>query len=403
MHPDISPDSPAGNDTGSSCCDRETMAETGWHALSDSQVYSLLASSSSGLSADEVRVRQQIFGSNTLPSQKPPVLWEVILRQFKSPLIYILLIAAIISFGIGEFTDGLFIFAVITVNAIIGAFQEWKAEKNAQALQALLRIMAHVRRDQYSITVDAGEIVPGDIVLLSEGDRIPADIRILQESSLKVDESLLSGESLPVEKTAAALPEKTPFMSRWNMAYAGSTVVSGKAEGIVTATGLLTEVGKIAKSVVATESVKPPLVIRMEMFSKRIGILVVAACTIMAVIAISQGMPSIDVFFIAVALAVSAIPEGLPVAITVALSIGVSRMAARNVIVRKLTAVEALGSCTCIASDKTGTLTVNAQTLHLVALPDGHSYTLTGEGYCGDGEVELPEGSVFRILTVSIF
>ncbi len=161
------------------------------------------------------------------------------------------------------------------------------------------------------ITVDAGEIVPGDAILLSEGDRVPADIRILYESSLKVDESLLSGESLPIEKSAAILPKKTPFMSRGNMTYAGSTVVSGKAMGIVTATGLITEVGKIARSVVATESVKPPLVVRMETFSKRIGILVIAACGILAVVAILRGMPAIDVFFIAVALAVSAIPVGI--------------------------------------------------------------------------------------------
>jgi magnesium-transporting ATPase (P-type) len=297
------------------------------------------------------------------------------------------MIAALISFGIGEFTDGGFILAVITVNTIIGTLQEWKAEKSAQSLQALLRIMAHVRRDRHGITVDAGEIVPGDIILLNEGDRVPADIRLLHESSLKVDESLLSGESLPLEKTSVVLPETIPFMSRGNMAYAGSTVVSGKAEGVVIATGLLTEVGKIARSVVATESVKPPLVIRMETFSQRIGILVLAACSVLAVIAITRGMPAIEVFFIAVALAVSAIPEGLPVAITVALSIGVSRMASRNVIVRKLTAVEALGSCTCIASDKTGTLTVNAQTLQRVELPDGRSYTLTGEGYNSEGEV----------------
>jgi len=384
--------SPAGNITGLPCCDRQTVTETAWHALPEENVYSLLASSPSGLTSREAYVRSDTFGSNTLPAMKPVALWEVILRQFKSPLIYILLIAAIISFGIGEFTDGLFILAVISVNAIIGTVQEWNAEKSAQALQALLKIRAHVRRDMHITTVDAGEIVPGDVILLSEGDRVPADIRILHEFSFKVDESFLSGESLPAEKSAVVLPENTPFMSRGNMAYAGSTAVSGKATGVVTTTGLLTEVGKIARSVVATESVKPPLVIRMETFSKRIGILVIAACSILAVVAILRGMPSIDVFFIAVALAVSAIPEGLPVAITVALSIGVSRMAARNVIVRKLTAVEALGSCTCIASDKTGTLTVNAQTLQLVALPDGLSCTLTGEGYCGDGEVGLLHG-----------
>ena len=392
MNLDETPVSRIINIPGLSCCDRQTLTGTAWHALPEEQVYSLLASSPSGLAAEEVQIRTGKFGSNTLPTQKPVALWEVILRQFKSPLIYILMIAAFISFVIGEFTDGAFILAVITVNAIIGTLQEWKAEKSAQSLQALLRIMAHVRRDRHGITVDAGEIVPGDVILLSEGDRVPADIRILHESSLKVDESLLSGESFPVEKSAAVIPEKTPFMSRGNMAYAGSTVVSGKAEGVVIATGLLTEVGKIAKSVVATESVKPPLVIRMETFSQKIGILVLAACSVMAIIAIAQGMPTVDVFFIAVALAVSAIPEGLPVAITVALSIGVSRMAARNVIVRKLTAVEALGSCTCIASDKTGTLTVNAQTLKRIELPDGRSYSLTGEGYRGEGEVALVDG-----------
>ena len=389
MNTDGATESPEGNVPGISCCDRQTLTETAWHALFEEQVYSLLASSPSGLAAGEVRERMGQFGSNTLPDKKPVAVWEVIFRQFKSPLIYILMIAAFISFGIGEFTDGLFILAVIMVNAIIGTLQEWKAEKNAQALQALLRIFARVRRDRHGVTVDAGEIVPGDVILISEGDRIPADIRLLRQSSLKVDESLLSGESLPLEKDADVLPETTPFMSRGNMVYAGSTVISGKAEGVVTATGLLTEVGKIAQSVVSTESVKPPLVIRMETFSKRIGILVVAACSVLAVVAISRGIPTIDVFFIAVALAVSAIPEGLPVAITVALSIGVSRMAARNVIVRKLTAVEALGSCTCIASDKTGTLTVNAQTLRRVELPDGHSYTLTGEGYCGEGGIAL--------------
>ncbi len=389
MNPDDATESFKGNVPGIPCCDRQTLTETAWHALPEEQVYSLLASSPSGLAAGEVRERMGKFGSNTLPDKKPVAVWEVIFRQFKSPLIYILMIAAFISFGIGEFTDGLFILAVIMVNAIIGTLQEWKAEKNAQALQALLRIFARVRRDRHGVTVDAGEIVPGDVILISEGDRIPADIRLLRQSSLKVDESLLSGESLPLEKDADVLPETTPFMSRGNMVYAGSTVISGKAEGVVTATGLLTEVGKIAQSVVSTESVKPPLVIRMETFSKRIGILVVAACSVLAVVAISRGIPTIDVFFIAVALAVSAIPEGLPVAITVALSIGVSRMAARNVIVRKLTAVEALGSCTCIASDKTGTLTVNAQTLRRVELPDGHSYTLTGEGYCGEGGIAL--------------
>ncbi|WAC04374.1 MAG: HAD-IC family P-type ATPase [Methanoregula sp.] len=387
MNPDKNRASPPGNSPGTACCNIQVLKDTAWHALNADEIYALLASSPQGLDTHEVRARNQKYGSNTLPSKKPPAPWEVVLRQFKSPLIYILLVAALISFGIGEITDGTFILAVICVNAIIGTIQEWKAEKSAHALQALLHITAIVHRDGHPITIDAADLVPGDVVLLSEGNRVPADIRLLHEYSLKVDESLLSGESLPVEKDTVTIPEETPFMARWNMAYAGSTVVSGRGEGVVTATGLLTEVGKIARSVVLTDPVKPPLLIRMEKFSQRIGFFVIAAGILIAVIALSRGMPSIEVFFIVVALAVSAIPEGLPVSITVALSLGVSRMAARNVIVRKLTAVEALGSCTYIASDKTGTLTVNAQTLRLVEFPDGHPFTITGEGYDGDGEV----------------
>lgn len=394
MDPDDVYKPPVGYVPVSSCCDRRVLKEAAWHALAEERIYSLLASSHDGLSGGEVLARVQTFGSNTLPSKRPVALYEVVLRQFRSPLIYILLLAAVISFGIGEITDGFFILAVITVNAIIGTMQEWKAEKSAESLQALLRIMARVRRHRHVVTTDAGGIVPGDIVLLAEGDRVPADIRVIRQSSLRIDESLLSGESLPVEKDAGVLPESTPSMSRMNMAYAGSTVISGNGEGIVIATGLLTEVGKIAQTVVVTEQVKPPLVMRMETFSKRIGVLVLSACAVIALVAISRGMHAIEVFFIVVALAVSAIPEGLPVAITVALSIGVSRMAGRNVIVRKLTAVEALGSCTCIASDKTGTLTVNEQTLHRVELPDGHSFLLSGEGYRGEGEVTPLDGGL---------
>ncbi len=387
MNPDTTPVFPAGDMPGSLCCDRQTLAETAWHALPEERVYSLLASSSQGLDTGDVRQRSQIFGKNTLPTKKPPTLWEIILRQIKSPLIYILMIAALISFGIREFSDGSFILVVIAVNAVIGTLQEWKAEKSAQALQALLHVTAVVRRDNRSTTIDAADLVPGDVVLLSEGNRLPADIRLLHGYSLKVDESLLTGESLPIEKDTAIVPKETLFISRGNVAFAGSTVVSGKAEGIVIATGLLTELGKIARSVVLTDPVKPPLLIRMEQFSQRIGFFVIAAGILIAAIAISRGMPPIEVFFVVVALAVSAIPEGLPVSITVALSLGVSRMAGKNVIVRKLTAVEALGSCTYIASDKTGTLTVNAQTLRFIEFPDGHSFTITGEGYNGNGGI----------------
>ncbi|QYZ79293.1 HAD family hydrolase [Methanofollis formosanus] len=358
-----------------------------WHALPDEEVLAAIGSSPSGLTAAEAAARLEVYGRNALPTREPPSIFQVFLRQFKSPLIFILIVAGVISLLIGESTDALFIFAVILLNALLGMVQEWKAEQSAAALRALLRIAARVRRDGTETEVPAEEVVPGDIVLLEPGSRVPADLRIFRENVLSIDESLLSGESVPAGKVAGAVDADTPLMGRKNMAYAGSTVISGRGCGMVVATGRQTEVGKIATSISAMEVTKPPLLIRMEQFSRWVGVLVVGASALLAVAALLRGIPAVEVFFMAVALAVSAIPEGLPVAITVALSLGVSRIARRNVVVRNLAAVEGLGSCTCIASDKTGTLTVNEQTLTLIVLPDGGHYTVLGEGYRGEGRV----------------
>ncbi|MDD3622543.1 MAG: HAD-IC family P-type ATPase [Methanofollis sp.] len=358
-----------------------------WHALPDEEVLAAIRSSPQGLSAAEAEARLEVYGKNALPTRIPPSIFQVFLRQFKSPLISILLAAGSISLLIGETTDALFIFGVIFLNAILGMVQEWKAEQSAAALRALLRITAHVRRDGVEMGVPAEEVVPGDIVLLEPGSRIPADLRIFRENVLSVDESLLSGESVPAAKVTESVDADTPLMARKNMAYAGSTAISGRGCGVVVATGRETEVGKIAASISAMDVTKPPLIIRMEQFSRWVGVLVVGASALLAVAALLQGIPAVEVFFMAVALAVSAIPEGLPVAITVALSLGVSRIARRNVVVRNLAAVEGLGSCTCIASDKTGTLTVNEQTLTLIVLPDERRYTVLGEGYRGEGRV----------------
>ncbi|WP_298666295.1 HAD-IC family P-type ATPase [uncultured Methanofollis sp.] len=365
----------------------EPPAGVPWHSLSIEDVHTRLGTSGRGLSREEVARRQERDGPNALPAARPPGISGIVLHQVKSPLIYILLIAGVISVLIGDIKDAAFIILVVVINAVIGAVQEWKAEQSALELQGLLRVTARVRRDDRWQTVPAEELVVGDLVLMDTGNRVPADIRLLHAANLTVDESLLTGESAAVQKAVGVLDEDTPVSDRTNMAYAGSTVVTGRGCGAVTGTGTVTEVGSIARAVSGTESAKPPLLIRMEDFSRKVGLLIVAASLVMALAALSRGVPPVEVFFLAVALVVAAIPEGLPVAITVALSIASSRMARRNVIVRKLAAVESLGSCTTIATDKTGTLTVNEQTARVVVVPPGERVEASGAGYTPDGAV----------------
>ncbi|BCR03346.1 haloacid dehalogenase [Desulfuromonas versatilis] len=370
-----------------------SAGEVEWHALSATDAFARVDSVSHGLTQAQAAERLERFGPNALPVKGPPGVAVIFLHQFLSPLIYILLAAGIVSLLIGEVTDAGFIFAVILLNAALGTFQEWKAEKSAAALQSLLKINARVRRDGEESELTADQLVPGDVVLLESGNRVPADLRLFHGKGLAIDESLLTGESLAVEKTIEPLPRHVPLGERRNMAFAGSTATTGRGVGVVVATGLQTQVGRIAKAVTSAAVTKPPLVIRMERFARQISYLVLGFVSLLAVAAVAEGIPPAEVFFMAVALAVSAIPEGLPVAMTVALSIATTRMARRHVIVRKLTAVEGLGSCTCIASDKTGTLTVNRQTVKLLWLPDGRSFAVSGEGYAGEGEVRTVEGS----------
>jgi magnesium-transporting ATPase (P-type) len=367
----------------------ETLA---WHALEEDEIFSRLQTSRGGLAAEEAARRLAQFGPNVLPAKKPPGVLAITLHQFKSPLIYILLAAGLISLLIGDLKDAGFIFLVVAINAVIGFAQEWKAEQSAVKLQSLLKVMARVRRSGTWQTTPADELVIGDAVTLESGNRVPADLRLLHAANLNIDESLLTGESEAAQKNVRVLEADIQVSDRSNTAYAGSTVVTGRGCGIVTGTGTSTEVGKIARAVSGTEAAKPPLLIRMEDFSRKVGILIIAASMVVAGIALWQGTPPIEVFFMAVALVVSAIPEGLPVAITVALSIAASRMAKRNVIVRKLAAVESLGSCTTIATDKTGTLTVNQQTARIIALPSGERGEVTGAGYSAGGEITGPGG-----------
>ncbi len=367
-----------------------------WHTIATEEILNEFSSTEAGLSDEEVVLRIGHYGKNRLPVREPPGMVWIFLLQFKSPLIFVLLIAAGISAGIGDFKDAAFIFLVLLLNAVIGAFQEYRAEQGAKALQSILRGSARVVRGGKERTILSEEVVPGEIVHLDAGSHVPADLRVLHAAGLTIDESILTGESAAVEKRVGILELTTPLAEQANMAFAGTTVLAGIAVGVVTATGSGTEVGKIARSVSMTAASKPPLIIRMERFSMRIGIAVLIASAIMAAIILSKGVPLIEVFFFAVALAVSAIPEGLPVSITVALSIAASRLANRNVIVRHLAAVEGLGSCTVIATDKTGTLTLNEQTARIITLPSGEFYHSTGSGYQGEGQIltrtnDLPE------------
>lgn len=358
-----------------------------WHALEENIILSTLSSSDEGLTLAEATSRLESYGPNVLPMKEPPSIWIVLLNQVKNPLIFILIAAAIAAVLIGEILDSMFILFVIALNSALGAYQEHNAEKSAASLQKLLRIKARVRRSNKEFEIPSEELVPGDIVLLESGDKVPADLRLLEVKNLLADESLLTGESIAVSKQTGILPEKVGLSDQVNMAFAGSAITAGRGLGIVIATGMKTEVGQIAGHVNESETTKPPLIIRMERFTRNISVLILIISLILTATLLLQGSDIVFIFFVVVALAVSAIPEGLPVALTVALSIAVSRMSKRNVIVRKLPAVESLGSCTVIASDKTGTLTVNQQTARSIVLADGQSFNITGQGYNDDGEI----------------
>lgn len=364
------------------------------HALTISGALDALQSTPRGLSRTEAAARLAQFGRNALPRVQPPTLAVIFVRQFASPLIYVLLVAAIVSLLLRDYSDAAFIFAVLLINAGIGTFQEFSAERSADALRKLVTARARVAREGETREIDAEEIVPGDVVLLESGTRVPADLRLISEHNLAIDESLLTGESLPVTKDAnAVVAADTVSADRVNMAFAGTIVTTGRAHGLAVATGLDTSLGRIAASVLGKPPPKPPLLLRMERFTNFIAISVGVAAMVVAAVALARGMGLAEVFVLAVALAVSAIPEGLPVALTVALAVGMERMARRNVIVRRLMAVESLGSCTCIASDKTGTLTVNRLTVRRVQFPDQPPWEVTGEGVVPEGTFVLPQGA----------
>lgn len=375
-------------------CNDRMVNRTDWHCLGAEEALASVDATSAGLTGAEARARLGRFGRNVLPSKPPPGWLEIGLRQLRSPLIYVLLAAALVALVLGDFTDAAFIGVVLCLNSILGGWQEWHAERQSQGLQKLLRIRAVALRDGNFIEADAEELVPGDIIQVESGQRIPADARLLDERALEVDEALLTGESLPVAKDAAWIGDApTTLGDRRNMLFAGSTVARGRGRGVVVATGRATVVGELAIAMTETAGGKPPLIERMERFSRTIAVIVLAAAIAIGATGVllhGQGVGTMFVF--GVALAVSAIPEGLPVALTVTLAIGARRMAARGAIVRSLPAVEGLGSCTLIASDKTGTLTCNELTVRELRLATGEVLDVTGAGYAPIGGIVPRQG-----------
>lgn len=360
-----------------------------WHHLSVKEVVQAWETDpKTGLSTQAAKERRDRFGANELTAQKRQSAWVRFLQQFNQPLLYILLAAGVVTASLREWIDAGVIFGVTILNAAIGFVQESKAENAIAALAESVTTEATILRNRQKQIVSSSELVPGDLVLLSSGDKVPADLRLIEVFDLQIDESGLTGESVPVEKSLTPLPLDTPLAERANMAYTGSLVTFGRGLGLVVATGEKTETGHLSQMMQQSHSLETPLTRRIDRFGKTLLYVVLALATFTFAVGVAQGFSWVEVFKAAVALAVSAIPEGLPAILTVTLAIGVSQMAKHHAIIRKLPAVETLGSTTVICSDKTGTLTENQMTVQEI-YAGGELYQVSGGGYTPEGEISL--------------
>ena len=358
-----------------------------WHSLMSAEVLELLqVSSDGGLTNEEVAKRQKLYGRNIMTPKKQQSAFVRFLLQFHQPLIYILLAATVVTILLEEYIDAIVIFAVVFVNAIIGFVQESKALEAIDALSKSMAARAQVIRNGKKQNIDAQELVPGDIVLVQSGDKFPADVRLVRTRNLKVDESALTGESVAVEKEDAPVAPDDVLGDRACMGFSSTVVTYGQGKGVVTATGDQSEVGKIQRSIASAQDLETPLTIKIKEFSRLLLWVILGLSAAVFVVEYSRGAEVGETFMVAVALAVGAIPEGLPVAVTIMLALGVSKMAKRRAIIRKLVAVETLGSTTVICSDKTGTLTENQMTVQQI-VAGGRKYMVTGIGYRPEGKI----------------
>lgn len=373
-----------------------------WHAISDDEVLEALKTSRSGLSSEEARRRLLECGPNKLISKGGVGPLKIFLNQFKDIFVLMLIAAVLISVSmalvkpeetIEDYVDALTIGAIVVLNAIIGFIQEYRSEKAIEAMRKLTAPRATVIRDGRSIIIPAEEVVPGDILVLETGDRVAADARLIEAVELKTNEAVLTGESTPVEKSLDVLPENTPISDRRNMVFMATHIIYGRGKAVVTSTGMKTEFGKIAEIVQEMEEEETPLKAKLERFAKKLGVIVVAICVIVFILELidiyvygaAKAESLMDAFFTAIALAVSAVPEGLPAVVTVTLALGARELAKHNAIIRKLSSAETLGSVTVICSDKTGTLTKGEMTVRKIYV-NGKIIEVTGVGYEAKGD-----------------
>jgi magnesium-transporting ATPase (P-type) len=367
-----------------------------WHVLDPEDVLDRLGSRPHGLSQRDAEERLKIHGPNRLAEPEPPSALVRLARQFNNLLLWVLMVAAAVTAAMGHWVDSGVIAAVVCLNAVIGFVQEGKAEQALKAIRHLLAPHAVVLRDDRQHDIDAADLVPGDIVLLTSGDSLPADVRLLEARNLRIDESALTGESVPVDKDLASVAEATAIGDRRNMGYAGTLVTQGQARAVVVATGASTEIGRIGRMLESVDEQTTPLLQKMSGFGRRLTVVILGAAAVMfAFGTLVRGMPVADTFMAAVGLAVAAIPEGLPAILTITLAIGVQRMARRHAVIRRLPAVETLGSVTVICSDKTGTLTRNEMTVQSMVC-GGSTFEVQGAGYAPEGGLRI-DGRVLDI------
>ena len=367
------------------------------HALALHEVVLLLESDTQrGLSEAEAADRREHFGANVLPSAARGGVLRRWLRQFQNPLVYVLVAAGLVTLLLAEYVDSIVIFGVVIVNAVIGFLQESKAEAALDALRSMVRTETRVVRDGRPRRVPSEDVVPGDLVLVEAGDKIPADLRLAHADEVRVDESTLTGESQPVRKDEVVLPDETPVADRRNVLYSGTLVTGGSAAGLAMATGAETELGRIHRLVGRAQVLDTPLTTKLARFSRLLTVVILVLAGVTFAVGLLRGESAGEMFTAAVALAVGAIPEGLPAAVTITLAIGVGRMARRQAVIRRLPAVETLGSTTVICTDKTGTLTENQMTVRTLWTVAGR-HEVTGSGYQPAGEIQGPDGEAARV------
>ena len=373
-----------------------------YQTISEEDLLSELKTSLDGLTSDEVNSRLEKYGLNDLPKKKKDSIFKIFFMQFANSITIIMIIACILSFFIHEITDAIAIIFIILVDAIMGTIQEWRANKSAESLSNMIKAKAQVIRNGKEEEIDASRLVIGDLLLLQSGAKVAADARIISCSNLTVDEAILTGESIASVKNNLVSEEEVSISDSKNMVFAGTSVITGRATAIVTNIGSNTEIGKIATKVINTEDTPSPLTIRMNKFTKQISVLILVLSAIIVTALLVSNYPLSEIFMTVVGLAVSAMPEGLPLALTLALTIGSSRMGKKNVIVKKLNSVESLGSCTVIASDKTGTLTVNEQTAKRIVLPNDEVFEISGTGYNDEGEITGNEDYIHSLTRIAL-